>query len=117
MKEAVIVSIARTPVGRAKKGSLAQTRAEDLGRTVLEEVVRRAPGLNKSDIEDVILGCAMPEGEQGLNMARILSCMQVIRRRCLRLRLTGFVLLACNRSHLLQNGLWPALRTRLLPAE
>lgn len=73
MKEAVIVSIARTPVGRAKKGSLAQTRAEDLGRTVLEEVVRRAPGLNKSDIEDVILGCAMPEGEQGLNMARILS--------------------------------------------
>ncbi|MBG9735937.1 acetyl-CoA C-acyltransferase [Paenibacillus alvei] len=73
MKEAVIVSIARTPVGRAKKGSLAQTRAEDLGRTVLEEVVRRAPGLNKSDIEDVILGCAMPEGEQGLNMARIVS--------------------------------------------
>ncbi|EPY06839.1 acetyl-CoA acetyltransferase [Paenibacillus sp. E194] len=73
MKEAVIVSVARTPVGRAKKGSLAQTRAEDLGRTVLEEVVRRAPGLNKSDIEDVILGCAMPEGEQGLNMARILS--------------------------------------------
>ncbi|SYX87561.1 acetyl-CoA C-acyltransferase [Paenibacillus alvei] len=73
MKEAVIVSIARTPVGRAKKGGLAQTRAEDLGRTVLEEVVRRAPGLNKSDIEDVILGCAMPEGEQGLNMARILS--------------------------------------------
>lgn len=73
MKEAVIVSIARTPVGRAKKGSLAQTRAEDLGRIVLDEVVRRAPGLNKSDIEDVILGCAMPEGEQGLNMARIVS--------------------------------------------
>lgn len=73
MKEAVIVSMARTPVGRAKKGSLAQTRAEDLGRIVLEEAVRRAPGLNKSDVEDVILGCAMPEGEQGLNMARIIS--------------------------------------------
>lgn len=73
MKEAVIVSMARTPVGRAKKGSLAQTRAEDLGRIVLEEAVRRAAGLNKSDVEDVILGCAMPEGEQGLNMARIIS--------------------------------------------
>ncbi|MBN3522613.1 acetyl-CoA C-acyltransferase [Paenibacillus apiarius] len=73
MKEAVIVSMARTPVGKAKKGSLAHTRAEDLGRIVLDEAVRRAPGLSKSEIEDVIIGCAMPEGEQGLNMARIVS--------------------------------------------
>jgi acetyl-CoA acyltransferase len=73
MKEAVIVSIARTAVGRAKKGSLAQTRAEDLGKAVLEEVIARAPGLQKDDVEDIIIGCAMPEGEQGLNFARIMS--------------------------------------------
>ena len=73
MKEAVIVSMARTPIGKAKRGSLAHTRAEDLGRIVLDEAVRRAPGLSKSEIEDVIIGCAMPEGEQGLNMARIVS--------------------------------------------
>jgi acetyl-CoA acyltransferase len=73
MKEAVIVSMARTAVGRAKKGSLAQTRADDLGKTVLEAVVERAPGLNKEDVEDIIIGCAMPEGEQGLNFARIMS--------------------------------------------
>ncbi|CAM3004847.1 acetyl-CoA C-acetyltransferase [Paenibacillus sediminis] len=73
MKEAVIVSIARTAVGKAKKGSLAQTRVEDLGKAVLSAVVDRAPGLQKEDIEDVILGCAMPEGEQGLNVARIIS--------------------------------------------
>ncbi|WP_067618559.1 acetyl-CoA C-acyltransferase [Alicyclobacillus acidiphilus] len=73
MREAVIVSIARTPVGRAKRGSLAQTRAEDLGRVVLDAVIERAPGLNKADVEDIIIGCAMPEGEQGLNVARIMS--------------------------------------------
>ncbi|UFT99261.1 acetyl-CoA C-acyltransferase [Radiobacillus kanasensis] len=73
MKEAVIVSIARTAVGRAKKGTLAQTRAEDLGKTVLEAVVERAPGLKKEDVEDIIIGCAMPEGEQGLNFARTMS--------------------------------------------
>ncbi|WP_054954800.1 acetyl-CoA C-acyltransferase [Paenibacillus dakarensis] len=73
MREAVIVSLARTAVGRAKKGSLAQTRAEDLGKAVLEAVIERAPGLAKEDVEDVILGCAMPEGEQGLNVARMIS--------------------------------------------
>lgn len=73
MREAVIVAAARTPVGRAKKGSLAQTRAEDLGRTVLQAVIDRAPGVSKSDVEDIIIGCAMPEGEQGLNFARIMS--------------------------------------------
>ncbi|MFE6798841.1 acetyl-CoA C-acyltransferase [Paenibacillus chitinolyticus] len=73
MKEAVIVSIVRTPVGKAKKGSLAQTRAEDLGRIVLEEAVGRAPGLRKEDVEDIIIGCAMPEGEQGLNFARTMA--------------------------------------------
>ncbi|MDR0267426.1 acetyl-CoA C-acetyltransferase [Paenibacillus sp.] len=73
MREAVIVSMARTAIGKAKKGSLAQTRADDLGKAVLEAVVERAPGLSKEDVEDIIIGCAMPEGEQGLNFARIMS--------------------------------------------
>lgn len=73
MKEAVIVSMARTAIGKAKKGSLTQTRADDLGKIVLEAVIERAPGLKKEDVEDVIIGCAMPEGEQGLNFARIMS--------------------------------------------
>ncbi|MFB6362920.1 acetyl-CoA C-acyltransferase [Paenibacillus elgii] len=73
MREAVIVSVARTAVGKAKKGRLAQTRAEDMGKAVLEAAVERAPGLKKEDVEDIIIGCAMPEGEQGLNFARIMS--------------------------------------------
>lgn len=73
MREAVIVSLARTAIGKAKKGSLAQTRVEDLGKAVLEAVIDRAPGLQKKDVEDIIFGCAMPEGEQGLNVARIIS--------------------------------------------
>ncbi|NBI28443.1 acetyl-CoA C-acyltransferase [Chengkuizengella marina] len=73
MKEAVIVSAVRTPMGKAHKGSLAQSRAEDLGGLVVEEVIHRTAGLKKQEIEDVIIGCAMPEGEQGLNMGRIIS--------------------------------------------
>ncbi|SDC64594.1 acetyl-CoA acyltransferase [Paenibacillus sp. UNCCL117] len=73
MPEAVIVSIVRTPVGKAKKGGFAQTRAEDLGKAVLEAVMERAPGLGKEEVEDILIGCAMPEGEQGLNFARIMS--------------------------------------------
>lgn len=73
MREAVIVSVARTAVGKAHKGSLAHTRAEDLGKTVLDAVMERTPGLHKQDVEDIIIGCAMPEGEQGLNFARIMA--------------------------------------------
>ncbi len=71
MREAVIVSSVRTPVGRAFKGTLRATRPDDLAATVLAEAVRRAPGLELEEIDDVILGCAMPEGEQGMNVARI----------------------------------------------
>ncbi|NMO97112.1 acetyl-CoA C-acyltransferase [Paenibacillus lemnae] len=73
MREAVIVSLARTAAGKAVKGSFAQTRVEDLGKAVLQAVIHRAPGLTMEMAEDVILGCAMPEGEQGLNVARIIS--------------------------------------------
>mgnify|MGYP001447680157 CR=1 FL=1 len=72
-RDAVIVSAVRTAVGKARKGSLAETRAEDLGRAALRGALERVPELRPEWIEDVIIGCAMPEGEQGLNMARIIA--------------------------------------------
>src|SRR5215475_2316528 len=71
MAEAVIVSSVRTPVGRGYKGSLRTTRPDDLAALVIKEALARVPGLNPKEIDDVILGCAMPEGEQGMNVARI----------------------------------------------
>ena len=71
MQDAVITSAVRTPVGKALKGSLRATRPDDLASVVLTEAVRRVPGLDPREIDDVILGCAMPEGEQGMNVARI----------------------------------------------
>jgi acetyl-CoA acyltransferase len=73
MKEAVIVSAVRTPVGKAPAGTLRGTRPDDLAATVIGEALRRAPAVEPSEIDDVILGCAMPEAEQGLNVARIAS--------------------------------------------
>lgn len=69
MREAVIVAGARTPVGKAKKGTLAQTRPDDLGALVVKETLKRAGGY-EGNIDDIIIGCAVPEAEQGLNMAR-----------------------------------------------
>src|SRR5579859_5152745 len=71
MAEAVIVSSVRTPVGKAFKGSLRATRPDDLAALAIREALARVPGLDAKEIEDVILGCAMPEGEQGMNVARI----------------------------------------------
>ena len=73
MREAVIVSAVRTAVGKASKGALRTTRPDDLGATVIKEAIARAGGLDPKEIEDVILGCAMPEAEQGMNVARISS--------------------------------------------
>jgi len=73
MKDAVIVSAVRTPVGKAPNGALRATRPDEMGAIVIKEALRRAPGLDPADVEDVIMGCAMPEAEQGLNVARIAS--------------------------------------------
>jgi len=73
MKEAVIVSIARTAVGKAPRGTLRNTRPDDMAAVVIQEVLRRAPAIDPNEIEDVILGCAMPEAEQGYNVARVAS--------------------------------------------
>jgi acetyl-CoA acyltransferase len=70
MREAVIVSAVRTAVGKASKGTLRATRPDDLAAFAMREAIARVPGLDPKEIEDVILGCAMPEAEQGMNVAR-----------------------------------------------
>src|SRR4051794_38323602 len=67
----MIASAVRTPVGRALKGTLRTPRPEDLAATAMAAALARVPGLKPEDVEDVILGCAMPEAEQGMNVARI----------------------------------------------
>jgi acetyl-CoA C-acetyltransferase len=78
MSEAVIVSIGRTPIGRARKGSLIDQRPDDLGAYAVGEVLKRVPQLDRSRIDDVICGCALPGGEQSHNMARIISILSGI---------------------------------------
>src|SRR5258705_5275091 len=73
MNEAVIVSAARTAVGKAPGGTLRGTRPDELAATAIAEALKRAPGIEPGEIDDVILGCAMPEAEQGMNVARIAS--------------------------------------------
>ncbi len=70
MRDAVIVSAVRTAVGRAPKGTLRNTRPDEMGAAVIKEAMARVPGLQATDVEDVIMGCAMPEAEQGMNVAR-----------------------------------------------
>jgi acetyl-CoA acyltransferase len=73
MNDAVIVAAVRTPVGKAPNGTLRGTRPDELAATAIGEALRRAPALAAAEVDDVILGCAMPEAEQGLNVARIAS--------------------------------------------
>src|SRR5213082_3951575 len=70
MKNAVIVSAVRTAVGKAPKGTLRDTRPDDMGAVAIKEAMARVPGLDGSQVDDVIMGCAMPEAEQGMNVAR-----------------------------------------------
>jgi len=75
MREPVIVSYARTPIGRAKKGSLKDTRPEQYAAEVLKALVARTPGLEPRMVDDIMVGCAMPEGEQGMNIARMIALL------------------------------------------
>lgn len=72
-RDAVIVSAVRTPIGKAKRGGLATVRPDDLAVAVIKELLNRTPKLDPAEIEDVIIGCAFPEGEQGMNMARMIA--------------------------------------------
>src|SRR5579862_2793416 len=73
MRDAVIATSIRTAVGKSGRGALATTRPDDLAATAIEGALARIPQLDRNEIEDVILGCAMPEAEQGMNVARIAS--------------------------------------------
>ena len=75
MPEVVIAAIGRTPVGRAVKGSLIDERPDDLGAHVTGEVLKQVPQLDRGQIDDVICGCALPGGEQGHNLGRIISIL------------------------------------------
>ena len=71
MRSAVIVSAVRTPVGKAPRGTLSSTRPDDLAALVIREAIKRVPGLADDQVEDIYIGCAMPEAEQGMNVARV----------------------------------------------
>ena len=73
MQDAVVVAATRTAVGKAPNGTLRTVRPDEMAAAVIGEVLRRAPGIDPHDVDDVIMGCAMPEAEQGLNVARIAS--------------------------------------------
>src|SRR5574339_775010 len=72
-KEAVIVGAVRTPVGKAKRGGLATVRPDEMAATAIQALLKRTPNLDPAQIEDVVIGCAFPEGEQGMNMARMIA--------------------------------------------
>src|SRR5688572_33509142 len=71
--DAFIVSAARTPVGKAKRGALRNVRPEQLGATAVAGAIARVPGLRPDMVDDVVIGCAFPEGPQGMNVARAIA--------------------------------------------
>ena len=75
MPEAVIVATARSPIGRAFKGSLKDLRPDDLAATIVRAALDKVPALDPRDIDDLMLGCGLPGGEQGYNMGRVVSVL------------------------------------------
>src|SRR5262249_17429675 len=73
--EAVIVATARSPIGRAFKGSLVDFRPDDITATIIKAALDKVPGLDPSDVDDLILGCGLPGGEQGFNLARVIAVL------------------------------------------
>src|SRR5207248_6234026 len=75
MSEAVIVATARTPIGRANKGSLVDCRPDDLSSLIVDAVLNKVPALDRQQVEDIIWGCAQPAGEAGTNIARVTAIL------------------------------------------
>src|SRR5512142_587245 len=90
MREVVIASAVRPPVGKAYKGTLRATRPDDLAATAIKGALERVPQLDVHEIEDVILGCAMPEAEQGMNVARIASLRASLPVECSAMTINRF---------------------------
>ncbi|MCB0010221.1 MAG: acetyl-CoA C-acyltransferase, partial [Anaerolineales bacterium] len=72
-REAVIVATSRTAVGKAKRGTTRNYRSDEMAAAVIQDLLKKAEGLDPADVDDVIIGCAMPEGVQGLNFARTIA--------------------------------------------
>lgn len=116
MREVVIVAYGRSAIGRANKGSFATTRPEDLGSQVLKGVLNKVPELPVDEIDDVIVGCAFPEGEQGMNIAKVIAsgaglptCVsgQTVNRFCssgLQTIATAANAIACNQGDIIVAG-------------
>ena len=105
MREVVIVSVARTAVGKAPRGTLRNTRPDDMAAAAIAEVLRRVPRVASEEVEDVILGCAMPEAEQGSNVARVASLRAGLPVSCSAMTVNRFcssglqaIALACERT-------------------
>ena len=75
MPEAVIVATARTPIGRAFKGSFTEERADDMAAFIVDAVLNKVPQLDRNTVDDLILGCGLPGGEQGFNMGRVVAIL------------------------------------------
>ncbi|MEI6570958.1 MAG: acetyl-CoA C-acyltransferase, partial [Actinomycetes bacterium] len=75
MPEAVIVATARTPIGRANKGSLVDCRPDDLAAGIVDAALAKVPLLDPAEVEDLLIGCAQPAGEQGYNLARVVALL------------------------------------------
>ena len=116
MSSAYVLAAVRTPGGKAKKGKLKDVRPDDLAAVAIKALVERT-GIDPMLIEDVILGCAFPEGEQGMNVARVASFKAgAARTRCRRRPSTGSAPPACSRSPPPPSGSWPAAPTASSPA-
>ena len=79
MPEAVIVATARTPIGRAFKGSFTEDRADDMAAFIVDAALKKVPNLDRQEVDDLMLGCGLPGGEQGFNMARVVAILAGMR--------------------------------------
>src|SRR5437588_7603327 len=109
MREVVIAYSVRTPVGKAFKGTLRATRPDDLAATAIRGALERVPQLDVREIEDVILGCAMPEAEQGMNVARIASLRAGLPVECSAMTInrfcsSGLQAIALAAEHIMAGG-------------
>jgi len=104
VNSAVIVSAVRTAVGKAPKGKLSATRPDDMAAIVMRAAIEQVPGLRPEEVEDIYIGCAMPEAEQGMNVARVAAFRAGLPYTVPAMTLNRFCSRICSRSHLVGSG-------------
>ena len=107
MADIVIAAAVRSAVGRSHKGALALTRPDDLAGMVVRDLLSRVPQLKPAEVEDLVLGCAMPEGEQGLNIARVVGLLGGLPEETPALTINRFCSSASRRSRRRPSA-WPS---------